>query len=1056
MIARISNPGSFLSGAVKYNTDKVELGGGELIACRNFNVKPGTVLDAATAELFLTQQLNLNTRVEKGVFACSLNPNLEDLTSLKALCEANNCATKDELYTKMASLYMQGMGYGEQPFMVFRHNDIDREHIHIVSIRVDGDGNRISNYNEHIRSERVRAQVNEAMGLSTKGEIQGADLSDSQRRELAERRYAFMERTRDRVSGLVELSKNVFTLGDPESLNMLVKQGETKLFHNMSNALKYVSECYLPKDIKEYNRILSQFNIVCKTVDAEDGSGKRFSGCQYAVIDGRGEVCSHLIKGSSFGKEYSMTGLEKRFALANSEESLREHADVSRNYIKSSIDSILRAPVKIDFQFLSEHLKGEGITMNLAKSLDNPDKIQGVNFIDNINGATFNGSNLGKAYSYLSMVKAIESHNSKIEREANRVPAEAFKAAIRVLSSEFAAIRKADFRYESDAIGDLKNRKKPLSELLQDKLMLTERQAESVVDTFCRLKYKSLPEIDYKEKSYAQRCIAEAVLFSSRIGDPQKRRDFFERAGIVPEIVNDALYFRSKDKENISLTFREVCERLDMKEFTGKFVPIGSLVKPFRTEIPECSENLERLNKAERQLVSSIANKDDRKIGGDFTELAKLLDSRTRSELIERINLSKEDRSESFRIQNSCMRSLMRDGSYKYQSDLVKNLDSHRDMFLDAMKAAGMNEMKAQRAFGLFREATAANLPNIVEKEKEAAVNRFVTAAVFAQNIKEPADRNEFLLRMGVSSRIENGVLSFSRTDKPEYKASYYGLVFRDERLSPSTPTFTSSVPAAPSDIVPFTKKERDFVSSYVRGTILADKVNSLHTEPAFYLSRDEQNRITRLGNTSRVNEILSRNPEATIMNTVKALWSRGYVVKPFNDGPNTVFKVGMHFAKDETYVPLPKEIQQRLADTNYLKSYPDMRRLVLDGKWDSPKMQVLKSITRSADYNDPKYLLESIDRVAKTNRVLAKAMTEAMGNAQKPDYDRVMNLVFNYNGEKTIVLPPPSDARNSFIKQAPEKVTSYDMIMDAMCNGSILQAMMDIAEMSKSNSKRI
>ena len=39
---------------------------------------------------------------------------------------------------------MEALGYGKQPYIVFKHNDIAREHIHIISLRVDGDGRKIN------------------------------------------------------------------------------------------------------------------------------------------------------------------------------------------------------------------------------------------------------------------------------------------------------------------------------------------------------------------------------------------------------------------------------------------------------------------------------------------------------------------------------------------------------------------------------------------------------------------------------------------------------------------------------------------------------------------------------------------------------------------------------------------------------------------------------------------------------------------------------------------------------------------------------------------------
>jgi hypothetical protein len=39
---------------------------------------------------------------------------------------------------------MERMGYGEQPYIVFKHKDIDRQHLHIVSLRVDENGHKLS------------------------------------------------------------------------------------------------------------------------------------------------------------------------------------------------------------------------------------------------------------------------------------------------------------------------------------------------------------------------------------------------------------------------------------------------------------------------------------------------------------------------------------------------------------------------------------------------------------------------------------------------------------------------------------------------------------------------------------------------------------------------------------------------------------------------------------------------------------------------------------------------------------------------------------------------
>jgi hypothetical protein len=71
---------------------------------------------------------NRNTR--KPVLHISLNPSPEDRLS-------------DEQFAFLAKDYMEKMNYGDQPYIVYVHEDIDRRHIHIVSICVDETGRKI-------------------------------------------------------------------------------------------------------------------------------------------------------------------------------------------------------------------------------------------------------------------------------------------------------------------------------------------------------------------------------------------------------------------------------------------------------------------------------------------------------------------------------------------------------------------------------------------------------------------------------------------------------------------------------------------------------------------------------------------------------------------------------------------------------------------------------------------------------------------------------------------------------------------------------------------------
>ena len=82
----------------------------------------------------------------------SLNPHPDDVLS-------------DSQLADIAKEYMDKLGYGNQPYMVYKHEDIARHHIHIVSIRVDETGKKINDKFEHIRSKQITRELEQKYGL---------------------------------------------------------------------------------------------------------------------------------------------------------------------------------------------------------------------------------------------------------------------------------------------------------------------------------------------------------------------------------------------------------------------------------------------------------------------------------------------------------------------------------------------------------------------------------------------------------------------------------------------------------------------------------------------------------------------------------------------------------------------------------------------------------------------------------------------------------------------------------------------------------------------------
>ena len=126
MVANIRS-GSSPGGALYYNKEKVDRDEAKILYWQQM-LEPfdryGRMDVDACMESF-RPYLEANRRTTNTVFHVSLNPSPEDKLTNEQLRE-------------IANEYMQKMGYGEQPYIVSKHKDIDRGHLmsyHYASMR---------------------------------------------------------------------------------------------------------------------------------------------------------------------------------------------------------------------------------------------------------------------------------------------------------------------------------------------------------------------------------------------------------------------------------------------------------------------------------------------------------------------------------------------------------------------------------------------------------------------------------------------------------------------------------------------------------------------------------------------------------------------------------------------------------------------------------------------------------------------------------------------------------------------------------------------------------
>lgn len=150
MVVKIQNSYASMKRTIDYNEDKVSEGAAERIAILNFEAS-----DAREVYEMFEYFERRNIRTSNVSFQMSINPNPENGEKLS-----------DEQVTDLTEKLMKYLGYGNQPIVIYRHNDIDREHFHVMSIRTDINGKKIKDYKEKKDVMRCLRSLQQEFGFT--------------------------------------------------------------------------------------------------------------------------------------------------------------------------------------------------------------------------------------------------------------------------------------------------------------------------------------------------------------------------------------------------------------------------------------------------------------------------------------------------------------------------------------------------------------------------------------------------------------------------------------------------------------------------------------------------------------------------------------------------------------------------------------------------------------------------------------------------------------------------------------------------------------------------
>ena len=334
MIAKISSTAN-LGGALGYNFKKVRQEEATVLLANGLYQNQDGKYSMEQVLSDMRQLIPDKCRTKNTVFHCSLNPHPDEKLS-------------DERLVQIAKEYMEALGYGKQPYIVFKHNDIAREHIHIVSLRVDSKGRKINDKYEGRRSKKIT--------------------------DALEKKY-----------NLIPSSK-VSEKPTTETPKIDATQGNVK--EQVSNTVRSVLKHYSFCSLGELNAILSRYNLAVEEVKTEY-RGKRYDGLVYVPTDDKGNKVSMPIHASDIGRGVGYAAIQNKMQK-------------SKEAVKPLIPSVRRKVLEVmrtspgTEERLRQRLEEQGLRVVIRKNESG--RIYGITFIYDEKGIALNGSRLGKGY----------------------------------------------------------------------------------------------------------------------------------------------------------------------------------------------------------------------------------------------------------------------------------------------------------------------------------------------------------------------------------------------------------------------------------------------------------------------------------------------------------------------------------------------------------------------------------------------------------------------------------------------------------------------------------
>ena len=361
MVVKIKT-GKSIKGILSYNEQKVQRGVADLVLASGFSCDVEELTFSQKLRRF-EQLIQRTERTKTNAVHISLNfppeenPNTETLQNI-------------------AADYLKRIGFGEQPYLVYRHEDANHSHIHIITTSIRAKGKPINLHNlAKLKSEPARKALEQEYGL-------------------------IPAENRKKINPFTPIPAN------PEEANY----GKTETKATISNIVREVTANYKFTSLEELNAILRQYNVTAYR-GAVGSRQYQNRGLSYSMVDRDGYKIGIPIKASSIYTRPTLNNLEKKM------EQNKLKKIPYKKYVQGKLDAIVARSSSLEG--VIGGLQQKDIQCHFERDKDG--QVRSLYLIDPFNRTIYNVEELG--YTLESLFQSLKykkaSQTNKEQRDTS-------------------------------------------------------------------------------------------------------------------------------------------------------------------------------------------------------------------------------------------------------------------------------------------------------------------------------------------------------------------------------------------------------------------------------------------------------------------------------------------------------------------------------------------------------------------------------------------------------------------------------------------------------------